>query len=47
MQFLWSMSLFLELLHVLCIMGKYGLIWLSHEPQLFSVLEKLKIALEK
>ena len=29
-QLLWSMSLFLELLCVLSITGKYGLIWLSH-----------------
>ena len=31
MQFLWRMSLFLELLRVLCVMGKYRLIWLSLE----------------
>ena len=39
-QFLWSMSLFLELLCLLCIMGKYGLIWPSLEKLLKIFLEK-------
>ena len=32
-KFLWNMLLFLELLHALYVMGKFGLIWLSLEPQ--------------
>ena len=37
MQFLWRMSLFFELLRVLCVMGKYRLIWLSLEETVLEM----------